>query len=143
MKTKMEIMKIWRLAFAMVAVISLASCSDDDGDWDAMKWSSEQSLKSENGTYIISAEEQTVTFVCKNYKAPWLEYANVDGEYFNPDWENYDNKHIQGEWFSVAIEENRLIVTFTKNTAAERSVTISTTAGDIWHLFRFRQLAGN
>ncbi len=140
----MEIMKIWRLAFTMVAIISLASCSsdDDDGDWEKMKWTSEQSLKSEKGTYIISAEGQTVTFVCKNYKAPWLEYANVDDVYFNPDWENNDNKHIQGEWFTVAIEGNRLTVTFTKNTGAERSVSISTTAGDIWHTFIFKQEAG-
>ena len=31
----MKTMKIWRLAFAMLAAFSLASCSSDDEDFDA------------------------------------------------------------------------------------------------------------
>ena len=33
----MKTMKIWRIAFAMLAVISLASCSSDDDDKDITK----------------------------------------------------------------------------------------------------------
>ena len=67
----MKTMKIWRLAFAVLAAFSLASCSSnkEDGDWDPMVWKAEVPVvKSNDGVYDVSAEGATFTFSCLSPK---------------------------------------------------------------------------
>jgi len=134
-----------KLLFILSAAFVLSSCSSTalDGDWDPMKWNAEQKLTSDNGAYIIPADGETITFVCKNYSKPWMSEANVNGKYFFPDYEANDYKSVTGDWFAASIQDNRLSVTFTENTAAERSVAITVTAGDIFYTFKFRQKASS
>ena len=136
---------IRKLLFALAAACMLGGCTSTtlDGDWDPMKWNAEQKLTSDNGAYIIPSDGETITFVCKNYSEPWMSAADVNGKYFLPDYEANDYKSITGDWFTASIQDNRLSVTFAENTTAERSVTITVTAGDIFYTFKFRQKASS
>ena len=65
-------MKPWKIAFMMLAAISLASCSEKDGDWDPMEWKADDPVQTTDGVYNVSADEGTFSFTCSNYSKPWL-----------------------------------------------------------------------
>lgn len=60
----MKTMKIWRLAFAMLAAFSLASCSSEskDGDWDPMVWKAEVPVQTTDKVYNVSEDGETIIF---------------------------------------------------------------------------------
>lgn len=132
-----------RIISAVLAIAGLTSCntSTEDGDWEPMKWSAEQVLSVDNNYYVIPAEGATVSFICKNYGAPWMSDAITGGIQFLPDYEKGDYRNIKGDWFAASTNENRLTVTFTENTASDRYISITVTAGDIFYTFLFKQKA--
>ena len=79
----MKTLKLWRLAFLVIAAFSLASCSDDDGDWPPMKWE-KTNYETENvdgsNYYSVPQAGQDYTFTCKNYKGIWIEGMDVTQE---------------------------------------------------------------
>ena len=133
-------MILWMFA-AVLAIAGLTSCntSTEDGDWEPMKWSAEQVLSVDNNYYVIPAEGATVSFICKNYGAPWMSDAITGGIQYLPDYETGDYKNIKGDWFAASTNENRLTVTFTENTATDRYLSVTVTAGDIFFSFLFKQ----
>ncbi len=144
----MKTMKIWRLAFAVLAAFSLASCSSnkEDGDWDPMVWKAEVPVvKSNDGVYDVSAEGATFTFSCGNYSKPWFSEAEVDGEpILSPYMDKIDYGLIYGDNFRAEMHGNKLTVDFKANDSAQpRNTTITVTAGDIFYTFRFKQFASN
>ena len=137
-------MKIWRLAFAMLAAFSLASCSSDDpdGKWDSMVWEAAMPVQVTDGVYTVPANGTEFTFSCQNYQAPWIESAQSDGKYYYPPREANDYHTISADWFKVEISGNKLTVVFeANNTAAERPLQLTVTAGDIFYTFKFKQPA--
>ncbi len=137
-------MKIWRLAFAMLAAFSLASCSidDPDGKWNPMVWKAEVPVQITDGNYTVSATGGEFTFSCQNYSSPWIENAMSNGEYFYPPRESNDYHTITTDWFKAEISGNKLKVVFEANdTAEERPLQLAVTAGDIFHTFKFKQFA--
>ena len=142
MITQMKKLKIWRLAFAMLAVFSLASCSSDliDGKWDSMVWKAEVPVQTTDGVYTVSATGAELSFSCRNYSSPWISDAESNGTYYYPPREE-DNYHtISTEWFNTEIRGNKLKVVFAANeTAEERPLKVTVTAGDIFYTFKFRQ----
>ena len=139
-------MKIWRIAFAMLAAFSLASCCSEskDGDWDPMVWKAEVPVvKTTDGIYEVSADGATFTFSCRNYSKPWFSEAEVDGEPILPPYmDEIGYGLIYGENFRAEIHGNKLSIEFKPNkTAKTTNTSITVTAGDIFYTFRFKQFA--
>jgi hypothetical protein len=132
----------WMCA-AVLALAGLTSCnlSKEDGDWDPMKWSAEQEYSMDNGYYVIPAEGATISFICKNYSAPWMSEAATGGRYYFPNYEAGDYRNIKGDWFQATTSQDRLTVIFTENTATDRYLSVTATAGDIFCTFLFKQKA--
>ena len=72
--------RLFATMLLFTCILSLASCSKDDGDWDAMKWEKnnyEEALTPSFGKAIgVPKSGGTYTFKCKNYKNFWIEYVN-------------------------------------------------------------------
>ena len=82
------------------------------------------------------------TFSCQNYSSPWIDNAVSNGEYYYPPREANDYHTISADWFKVEISGNKLTVVFeANNTAAERPLQLTVTAGDIFYTFKFKQPA--
>ena len=137
-------MKILRIAFAMLAAFSLASCSSDDpdGKWDSMAWEAEVSVQKTDGVYAVPANGTEFTFSCQNYSSPWIENAVSNGKNYYPPREANDYHTISADWFKAEMSGNKLTVVFEANeTAAARPLQLTVTAGDIFYTFKFMQLA--
>ena len=164
-KTKMMILKTWRksrfgerisnlpekgrksaihIVFMMLSAVFLASCSSDepDGKWDPMIWKTEVPTQATKSVYTVSATGSEITFLCRNYSSPWIANAVSEGEYYYPPREANNYHTITADWFKAEIKGNLLKVTFEGNeTAKERPLELTVTAGDIFHTFKFIQYA--
>ena len=145
----MKKLRLWQIAVAMTAVITLTSCNSDeyDGDWDDMIWKTEVKATELDGTYLVAATGGELTFSCKNYQHPWISEALYAGEYYNPDVQDDEHHTINRQklsldWFKAEITGNLLKVTFAPNQATtERPIKLYVTAGDIFYPFTFKQSA--
>ena len=140
----MKMKSACRIVFALAAAFCLVSCGESelDGKWDAMVWKLGQGEATANDVYEVAHDGDTCQFICANYKEPWLENAVSDGTYYHPNREEDDYRHISSDWFEAKISGNVLTVTFKENaTGSERPLKVTTTAGDIFHTFHFKQKA--
>ena len=137
---KMKTLKIWRIAFAMLAAFSLASCDKKDGHWDSMIWKAEVPIQITDGVYNVSVTGTELSFTCLNYSSPWIENALANGKRYFPPREANDYHTISADWFKAEISGNKLKVVFEANdTEKERPLQLIVTAGDIFHAFKFKQ----
>lgn len=139
---EMKVLKTWRIVLTLLVVLSIVSCNKDlpDGNTSPMEWVLEESVPSYANNYSVSATGGEFVFFCKNYSSPWLSNAKSNGVYFYP----YDNAHrmITTDWFKAEIDGNVLKVVFEANdTAEQRPLQLTVTAGDIFFEFTFKQLA--
>ena len=138
-------MKFLRIILVMtVAVISLASCdiADPDGLWDPMDWEAEGPVQITDNVYNVSAAGSELTFACQNYAYPWIEDVTFNGKYYIPPRELNDYRTITVDWFKAEISGNKLKVVFEANqTAEERPIQLTVTAGDCFYTFKFKQFA--
>lgn len=136
----MKKIKIWRLAFMMLAVVF--SCDRQDGNWDSMLWKAEDPMVIDNGIYDVSDRGGTFTFTCRNYSRPWIENA-VSGEgYHYPERKNNDYYTILTDWFKAEIVGKKLTVSFEPNMESrDQFLSLTVTAGDIFYTFKFKQFA--
>lgn len=145
----MKKLRLWQIAVAITATITLTSCNSDeyDGDWDDMIWKTEVKAPKQDGTYLVAATGGELTFSCKNYQHPWISEALYAGEYYNPDVQDDEHHTINRQklsldWFKAEIKDNLLKVTFEPNQATtERPIKLTVTAGDIFYTFYFKQSA--
>lgn len=141
----MKKMKFLRIILVMtVAVISLASCdiADPDGKWTPMDWEAEVPVQITDGIYNVSAAGSEFTFACQNYSKPWIADALFNGKYYFPPLELNDYRTITVDWFKAEISGNKLKVVFEANqTAEERQIELTVTAGDCFYTFKFKQFA--
>lgn len=145
----MKKLRLWQIAVAITATITLTSCNSDeyDGDWDDMIWKTEVKATEQDGTYLVAATGGELTFSCKNYQHPWISEALYAGEYYNPDVQDDEHHTINRQklsldWFKAEITGNLLKVTFAPNQATtERPIKLYVTAGDIFYPFTFKQSA--
>ena len=145
----MKKLRLWQIAVAMTAVITLTSCNSDeyDGDWDDMIWKTEVKATELDGTYLVAATGGELTFSCKNYQHPWIADAEYAGEYYNPDvqddeYHTINRQKLSLDWFKAEIKDNLLKVTFEPNQeATEKPILLTVTAGDIFYTFYFKQSA--
>ena len=138
-------MKNWSIAFLMFAACILTSCSKEssrlEGDWDAMVWQAEKGETAVDGIFEVPSEGCEMDFACANYSAPWIEYAHSGDLYYHPNREENEYHTVSVDWFNAEISGNRLKVTFEpNNTAKERPISLTVTAGDIFYTFKFKQL---
>ena len=138
-------MKFLRIILVMtVAVISLASCdiTDPDGKWTPMDWEAEGPVQITDGIYSVSATGSEFTFACLNYSKPWIADVLFNGKYYHPPYELNDYRTITVDWFKASISENMLKVVIDANeTAEDRQIELTVTAGDCFYTFKFNQLA--
>ena len=130
-----------------MAACTLASCSDDDGDWEEMKW--ETSVKAgKDGVISVGSEGGTYEFKSKNYD-PWLISISqfedgMEGEVFhrNTDDNQYADQgmYIAGTWLTARCSGSTLTVKIKPNESQKKhTMTVEVTAGDIFDSFVFRQ----
>ena len=136
-------MKIRLIALAVFAALSISSCSDDpDGKWDSMVWKAEVPVQTTDGFYTVSAAGATFSFSCLNYSSPWMESAESNGKDSFPPREANDYHTIMADWFKAEINGNKLTIVFDANESAEeRPLRLTVTAGDIFYTFKFKQFA--
>ena len=139
----MRIMKLWRIAFMVLAVFSIASCSKEDGDWDPMEWNADTPVGQKDGIYSISADEGTFTFTCRNYSKPWFAGAKDNGKDILPAFEERGGcRLMSNDNFRAEIQGNKLTIDFKANESDQtRSFSFTVTAGDIFYTFYFKQSA--
>ena len=107
-----------------------------------MDWRAEVPVQITDGIYNVSAAGSEFTFACQNYSKPWIEEAFYNGKYYHPPYELNDYRTITGEWFKASISENMLKVVIDANeTAEDRQIELTVTAGDCFYTFKFKQLA--
>lgn len=138
----MKTMKIWGIAMMMLTVLSFTSCDKKDGDWDSMNWKADMPVETTAGVYHVKAAGDELSFSCQNYSSPWIDHAESDGEYYFPPREANDYHTISADWFKAEIKGSQLKVVFDANeTAEERPLQLTVTAGDIFYTFKFMQFA--
>ena len=133
--------RIFATMLLFTSILSLTSCSKDDGDWDAMKWEKnnyEEALTPSFGKAIgVPKLGGTYTFKCKNYKNFWIEYVDEQvGDKTIKNVPAYDDKpysEVKGSYTSSKVEGNTLTVTFAPNETQDgRYVRVEVSAGDIF-----------
>ena len=128
-----------------VTAVSFVSCDDskeDIGFWEEMKWDATSGQIAQNGTYQISADGETITFNCNNYKSPWINNALSGIEYYYPNYEANEYNKLESDWFLATMSGNQLRITFEpNNTGEDRPLELCVTGGDIFHTFKFIQKA--
>ena len=141
----MKTMKSWRIILVMtVAILSLVSCDREDpvGKWDPMDWEAEGPVQITDNVYNVSAAGTELTFSCQNYAYPWVAEVKLNGKYYFPPLELNDYRTITVDWFKAEISGNKLKVVFEANeTAEERPIQLTVTAGDCFYTFKFKQFA--
>lgn len=141
----MKTMKSWRIILVMtVAILSLVSCDREDpvGKWDPMDWEAEGPVQITDNVYNVSAAGTELTFSCQNYAYPWIEDVTFNGKYYIPPRELNYYRTITVDWFKAEISGNKLKVVFEANqTAEERPIQLTVTAGDCFYTFKFKQFA--
>ena len=148
----MKKLRLWQIAVAMTAAITLTSCGSDEhddlvGDWDDMIWKTEVKATEQDGAYMVPATGGELTFSCKNYSDPWISNVRYARKYYYPiavdkEYDETDWYTISLDWFKAEITGNLLKVTFAPNQATtERPIKLYVTAGDIFYTFYFRQSA--
>ena len=141
----MKTMKSWRIILVMtVAILSLVSCDREDpvGKWDPVDWEAEGPVQITDNVYNVSAAGTELTFSCQNYAYPWVAEVKLNGKYYFPPLELNDYRTITVDWFKAEISGNKLKVVFEANqTAEERPIQLTVTAGDCFYTFKFKQFA--
>ena len=104
-----------------------------------MKWRAETPVdKASDGTYIVSADGETLAFYCKNYH-PWFDNVTCNGKYYELD---DSRRSFSTDWVKGEINGKRMLITFEANeTGEDKLLEIDVTAGDVFEWFKFRQLA--
>ncbi len=147
----MKTIKTWKIAFAILAAFSIASCGKEEpideepipiGIWDPMEWNIEGVIEFMGDTYQVPQIGAEYSFTCSNYPSPWIAYAESNGEHFYPPINENDYRTITTDWFKAEIKGNKLKITFEPNeTEKERPLELNVTSGDAFYVFRFNQRA--
>ena len=106
------------LLFLMVLPFFVSSCSDEDGDWDPMKWKTAVK-KSSDDYFHVPPQGGTYVFYCTNYSSFWVVSAT--------------EKVSRGE-------EKRFSPNYQPTTLdANRFMKVEVEAGDVFDEFNFKQ----
>lgn len=109
-----------------------------------MKW--QTSVKTEkDGTITVPSQGGSYIFVCTNYKGPWTgsigEYVNGKIEYAERMYDD-SREEFYTPYLTTLWKDDTLTVTVTPNTTGkERTMVVTTSAGDVFDTFTFKQAA--
>ena len=140
--------RLFATMLLFTGILSLASCSKDDGDWDAMKWEKNNYEKVLTPSFSkaigVPKSGGTYTFKCKNYKFFWIECVTEQvGDKYIKNVPAYDDKpyfEVKGNYTSSRVDGNTLTVTFAPNETQDgRYVRVNVSAGDIFDKIIFVQ----
>ena len=144
---KGKVLSITTYLLLAMAACTQASCSEDDGDWEEMKW--ETSVKAgKDGIISVGSEGGTYEFKCKNYN-PWLcsilqfEDGQKSEAFYGSTDDNqdaYQGLFMAGTWLTVKCSGSTLTVEIKPNESQkEHKMVVEVTAGDIFDSFVFQQ----
>lgn len=125
------------LLMALLIVAGLTACSDDDGDWNPMKWKTD--VKMAKGHVVsVPVDGGTYQFTCKNYGSFWFSGIYEDGIYVEEGY--YDANLIIGKWSRMTADKRVLTVEISPNDSGkQRTVEGGVTVGDAFDDFTFNQ----
>ena len=132
------------LLFLMVLPFFVSSCSDEDGDWDPMKWKTEVK-KSSDDYFHVPPQGGTYVFYCTNYSSFWVvsateKVARGEEKSFSPNYDDNKDASITTDWLTAKSEGNILTVTIQPTTLdANRFMKVEVEAGDVFDEFYFKQ----
>ena len=131
------------LLILIVLPFFIASCSDDDGKVDPMKWKSEEKV-SNDGYFHVAPQGGTFVFQCKNYSDFWIigiTEQEVKGEEkkFYPAVDDHEDLTITSNWATATRNGNTLTVTILPTTSdGNRYIKVSVQNGDAFDEFKFK-----
>lgn len=144
------IAKLWGLALVVLALFSLVSCSDDDGDWAPMRWNkTDYEVINEDGSryYTVPQAGQVYTFTCKNYKGIWIAGMDITEDGVSSHYPPKAGLHaIDLDNIQVQIVDNVVTVSVAprglkwyESENQPNYYHLYVTAGDIFYTFNFKQ----
>lgn len=131
------------LLILMVLPLFIASCSDDDGKIEPMKWKSE-TKQSSDGYFHVSPQGGTFVFQCANYSDFWItsiteQEAKGEEKKFTPPYDDQKHFTITSDWATATQNGNTLTVTILPTTSnANRYIKVSVQNGDAFDEIKFR-----
>lgn len=131
------------LLILMVLPLFIASCSDDDGKVEPMKWKSE-TRQSSDGYFHVSPQGGTFVFQCANYSDFWItsiseQEAKGEEKKFTPPYDDQKHFTITSNWATATQNGNTLTVTISPTTSnANRFIKVSVQTGDAFDEFKFK-----
>ncbi len=131
-------MKIRKLYLLIISVIALISCSERDGEADAMEWTTNVSQMNDDCIEVPQSGYSYI-FECTNYSSFWLgDIIRINGEAIQLSNEVRDE--YKNEWLTVKIEKNILRVDVLSNESSEnRNAVVVLMAGNMTDSFTFNQ----
>ena len=132
------------LLILMVLSFFIASCSDDDGKVEPMKWKTEVN-QSSDGYFHVSPQGGTFVLQCTNYSDFWItriteQEAKGEEKEFTPPYDDHKHFTITSDWATATQNGNTLTVTILPTTSnANRYIKVSVHNGDTFDEFKFRQ----
>ncbi|MFR9543432.1 MAG: BACON domain-containing carbohydrate-binding protein [Rikenellaceae bacterium] len=130
-------MKLIKLYLLIISTITLISCSERDGEADAMEWTTNVSQMND-GCIEVPQSGNSYIFECTNYDSYWLTAITLNGKGIELD--QYVRDEYQNEWLTVKIDKNILSVDILSNESSEnRSAFVVVRAGNMTDGFTFNQ----
>lgn len=131
-------MKIRKLYLLIISVIALISCSERDGEADAMEWTTNVSQMNDDCIEVPQSGNSYI-FECTNYSSFWLgDIIRINGEAIQLSNEVRDE--YKNEWLTVKIEKNILSVDIVSNESSEnRNAVVVLIVGNMTDSFTFNQ----
>lgn len=130
----------------MLLTTTVTSCSDkEEGKWEPMEWTVDNKStetvkistadKSSRSTITASYKGGNVDFVCTNYDYFWFSELK-DDEATSMDVD-YTAEVIEGNWYTIAIENNCLRFSFKERPEGSEPETaiVGVTSGDVFYQF--------
>ena len=131
------------LLILMVLPFFIASCSDDDGKVEPMKWKTEEN-QSSDGYFHVSPQGGTFVLQCTNYSDFWItriteQEAKGEEKEFTPPYDDHKHFTITSNWATATQNGNTLTVTISPTTSdANRFIKVSVQSGDAFDDFKFK-----
>ena len=131
--------------FIGTLILIFSSCSEEDGSWDPMKLTKQEiTFNSDGGVDSIQVTNYSTMWMASVYEG---DSSNPTKIYNTRDSTIRDAQIVRGDWFQATADilpskKNWMYIYADKNTSGkDRELTITLTAGDIFHDISVKQLA--
>lgn len=129
------------LTLSLLFIFTSCDHSILDGDWDPMKWHSNQAWNEKNKTFDVPADGGFYSILCTNYSSFWITSVKVNNEDhylmgtdIQKEFDNVDcTANIYNALLSVQIKPNI--------SGQPKKIVVYVEAGDSFSFIAFNQIA--